>query len=487
MKRRSHTSPAGRARPRPSTAGRLLGLAACVAALLAPGAASAAGLPPIRHVFVIVLENESASESFGPAAPAPYLARTMTAAGAFVPRYHATSHASLGNYIAMVSGQSANVLTQADCPIFADFLPGTGIAGAGGQASGIGCVYPAGIPTIASQLQQAGFTWRAYAQSMGADPARERAVCAHPAIGALDGTQAATAADQYATRHVPFLYFHAVIDDPTLCDSHVSSLEPLASDLASLSRTPNYAFITPDLCDDGHDDHCADPSRPGGYAGINGFLSTWVPRITSSPAFQRDGLLIVTFDESKVSDTAACCGQVPGPGSPLPGITGPGGGITGAVLLSPFIAPGTVTQVPYNHFTMLRSVEDLFGVAHLGMAGVAGAVAFGADVFTRPGGTATSCVARPLPKAVRGRLPAGAIMQGVRLIRTAGRAVVALRAVHSARLRVRVRPTGGAIRTLLSRRIGACRSYRIALPRGHGTATLTASVGSGAQVTARRY
>ena len=152
----------------------------------------------------------------------------MTAAGAFVPRYHATAHASLGNYIAMVSGQAANVLTQVDCPIFADFLPRTGVVGANGQASGVGCVYPAGVPTVASQLQQAGFTWRAYAQSMGADPARERAVCGHPAINALDGTQAATAADQFATRHVPFLYFHAIIDDPVLCDSHVVSLEPLA-------------------------------------------------------------------------------------------------------------------------------------------------------------------------------------------------------------------------------------------------------------------
>ena len=195
----------------------------------------------------------------------------------------------------------------------------------------------------------------------------------------------------------------------------------------------------------------------------------------------------MTFDESEGSDTAACCGQVPGPGSPLPGITGPGGGITGAVLLSPFIAPGTVTQVPYNHFTMLRSVEDLFGLSHLGMAGVAGGRAFGDDVFTRPGGTAASCVARPLPKAVGRRLPAGAIMQDVRLTRAAGRAVITLRAVHSARLRVRVRPTGGAVRTLVSRRIGACRSYRIALPPGHGTALLTASVGSGSQITARRY
>jgi hypothetical protein len=416
----------------------------------------------------------------------------MPAAGAYVPQYYATSHASLGNYIAMVSGQAANLLTQADCPIFADFLPATGSPGPDGQATGIGCVYPADVPTVASQLQAAGFTWRAYAQSMGADPGRERATCGHPAVGSIDATQAATARDQFATRHVPFLYFHAVIDDAALCDAHVVSLDPLEADLASVATTPNYAFITPDLCDDGHDSSCADPSRPGGYAGIDRFLATWVPKITSSPAFQRDGLLIVTFDESEseASDTASCCGQVPGPGSPLPGLTGPGGGITGAVLLSPFIEPGTVTQVAYNHFTMLRSVEDLFGMAHLGMAGLPGATSFGDDVFTRPGGTpaaAPTCVARALPKGTGTRLPAGAIAQGVRLTRTGGRAAIALRAVHSAKLRVWVRPQGGKRRLLVSRRIGACRTYRIALPRGHGLATLTASVGRRAQTTARRY
>ena len=469
---------------------RLAALATCFAALVAPAAAHATGLPPIRHVFVIVLKNESAADTFGPAAPAPYLAKTMRAEGAFVPRYYATGHASLGNYIAMVSGQAENVLTQADCPLFADFLPGTGRVGGNGQASGIGCVYPAGVPTLAGQLEAAGFTWRAYAQSMGADPARERAVCGHPALNAVDRTQAATAGDQYATRHVPFLYFHAIIDDAASCDTHVVGLDPLDADLASAARTPNYVFITPDLCADGHDAQCADASRPGGYAGIDAFLGTWVPKITNSPAFKRDGLLIVTFDESDTRDTAACCGEIPGPGSPLPGITGPGGGITGAVLLSPFIAPGTVTPVAYNHFTMLRSVEDLFGLAHLGHAALPGGAAFGDDIFTRPGvvPAIAPCSSRALPRASRAhRLPAGALIQGVRLSRSRGRAAITLRAVHAARLRVRARTRGGASRTVLSRRVRACHAYRIALPGGHGVATITASVTRGTQTTARRY
>jgi hypothetical protein len=59
-----------------------------------------------------------------------------------------------------------------------------------------------------------------------------------------------------------------------------------------------------------------------------------------------------------------------------------GGGRTGAVMLSPCIAPGTVSQQPYNHYTMLRSFEDLFGLSHLGYAGLPGESALGSDVFT---------------------------------------------------------------------------------------------------------
>ena len=78
--------------------------------------------------------------------------------------------------------------------------------------------------------------------------------------------------------------------------------------------------------------------------------------------------MIITFDEAATSDTSSCCGEIPGPDSPEPGVNGPGGGDVGAVLLSPCIAPGTVSTVPYNHYTMLRSVEDIFGLPHLGYA-----------------------------------------------------------------------------------------------------------------------
>jgi hypothetical protein len=202
----------------------------------------------------------------------------------------------------------------------------------------------------------------------------------------LDNTQRATATDQYATRHNPFVYFHSVIDDTALCDSHVVGLDALPRDLRAASETPNYVFITPDLCDDGHDAPCKNGGR-GGLVQADSLLRKWVPRIMHSPAFlEQNGLLVVLFDEASTSDARSCCGEIAGPGSPLPGLTGPGGGDTGAVLLSPCIAPGTVSQTPYNHYSMLRSVEDLFGLSHLGYAQLPGETSFGSDVFTRPCG-----------------------------------------------------------------------------------------------------
>src|SRR5579864_6902304 len=78
-------------------------------------------LPPIRHVFVLVLENQSYGVTFGAHSPAPYLAHTLPARGALLTQYYAIGHASLGNYVALVSGQAPNIATQLDCPTYADF------------------------------------------------------------------------------------------------------------------------------------------------------------------------------------------------------------------------------------------------------------------------------------------------------------------------------------------------------------------------------
>ena len=369
---------------------RTLLLTALVLLAGALGSGSAAASPiggkfQVRHVFVLVLENESAAVTFAPSSPAPYLAKTLPSEGAFLPNYYGVGHSSLDNYIAMISGQAPNAQTRADCGVFANFPAGA--LGSYGQEPGTGCVYPAGVPTGTSQLTGVDDTWRSYDEDMGADPSRESATCGHPAIGSPDNTEAATPTDMYASRHDPFVYFHSIIDNAALCDSHVVNLDALPTDLSRVSTTRNYTFITPDLCNDGHDAPCAD-GEPGGLAEANTFLKTWVPKITASQAFREDGLLIVLVDEAATSDASSCCGEIPGPGAPEPGGTGPGGGRTGAVLLSPCITPGTVSERAYNHYTMLGSVEKIFGLSYLGYAGLPHSTYFGTDIYKRACGPA---------------------------------------------------------------------------------------------------
>lgn len=362
-----------------------------LAAVCAHGAAASAApaashpLPPIRHVFVLLLENQSYELTFGARSAAPYLARTLPARGALLRQYYAIGHASLGNYIAIVSGQAPNEATQLDCAVFLDFRPSAPAAQAQGQLPGVGCVYPRAVRTLPDQLEAAGLTWKAYMEDMGRNPAREAATCAHVRLGALDNTQVAQRADQYAARHNPFVYFHSIIDNRARCDAHVVNLERLPQDLRSEASTANFVFITPNLCNDGHDAPCAD-GRRGGPAEIDVFLQHWVPLIESSPAFRTAGLLVITFDESDGAGPAgssACCGEQPLPGARYrPGFKGPGGGRVGAVLLSPFIKPGTVSATPYNHYALLRTVETIFGLAYLGYAANPDLNIFGADVFT---------------------------------------------------------------------------------------------------------
>lgn len=344
--------------------------------------------PAIKHVFVINLENKNYDETFGPASPATYLSKDLPAKGALLEQYFAIGHVSLDNYIAEISGQGPSKQTQLDCTTYSDFVStGTGDLG---QALGDGCVYPKSVKTIADQVAAKKLTWKGYMEDMSSP-------CLHPDLGAKDPYLVAGASNPssaYATRHNPFMYFHSIVDSPS-CQQNVVPLTGLESDLASVKTTPNYSMITPNLCNDGHDATCA-TGGPGGLDGINTWLQTWVPKILASPAFKKDGLLIVTFDEAEAvgdsADATTCCNTPTYPNVTSASSTaeGPGGGRVGAVLVSPFIKPGTTSTTPYNHFAMLCSVEDIFGVKHLGYAGQSGLQCFGKDVYTNASGKASS-------------------------------------------------------------------------------------------------
>jgi phosphatidylinositol-3-phosphatase len=338
------------------------------------------------HIFIILLENESFARTFAANSPAPYLAHELPAKGVLLRNYYGIGHNSLDNYIALVSGQAPNIATQRDCRKFTEFELTQRTLDANGQALGTGCVYPAIVPMLGDQLEAAGKSWRGYMQDLGNDKSKEVEECGHPPIGADDPTTNRTPADQYATKHNPFYYFHSFIDNHDRCVQHVVNLNRLDGDLKSVATTPNYSFITPNLCDDGHDAPCVD-SAPGGLVQADGFLRKWVPKIMDSPAYKADGVLIITFDEASGppgQDSSACCGEKGLPGSSTPpGGSGPGGGRVGAVVLSPLVKPNTTSDVPYNHYSTLRWVEDQFGLPHLGYAAATGLVTFGEDVFGR--------------------------------------------------------------------------------------------------------
>jgi phospholipase C len=331
---------------------------------------------PVKNVFVIMLENKGFTATFGTGSAAPYLAKTLPAQGELLTEYYGIGHNSNGNYVAMISGQAPNPQNQADCQIYDDFAS-TGATAPYDQLAGEGCVFPSSVQTVADQLQAAGLTWRGYMEDMPAP-------CYHPALNTQDQTQTATANDEYATRHNPFVYFHSIVDTSS-CAANDVPLTQLQSDLSSAETTPNLVYIVPNLCHDGHDSPCAD-GEPGGLASVNLWLQNWVPVILNSPAYKKSGMLIITFDEaeygaSSSSDASSCCDEMPGPNSPLPGITGPGGGRVGAVVLSPSVTPGTQNSNPYNHYALLKTVETLFGLPYLGYAQPTGLAPFGPDVF----------------------------------------------------------------------------------------------------------
>jgi phosphatidylinositol-3-phosphatase len=360
--------------------------------------------PAVKHVFLIVLADQPYAAVFGPASKAPYLAQGLEKRGELLVRYYAVAHDELTNALALVSGQGPTAQTAANCPTFAGIAPAK--TGAEGQVEGQGCVYPSSTQTLAGQLTAKHLGWRAYVEGMPAP-------CAHPTLGAADATvgaappasstagaadqatpaNEAAAGEEYTTFRNPFMYFSSTIGSPTACAAADVGLGQLSVDLKSAKSTPALSYIVPSLCDDGSPTPCA-PGKPAGLAPADAFLQKVVPRIMASPAYKKGGLVAITVDQAPATgveaDSSSCCGQPRFPNLPAPAplpdgqqLPPSGGGQVGALLLSPFVKAGSTNQEPYNHFSLLRTVEDLFGLGHLGYAGASGVNSFNAAVFER--------------------------------------------------------------------------------------------------------
>ncbi len=248
---------------------------------------------PITHVFLILMENHSYTQVWNTAST-PYIT-SLGKAYARASNYHAITHPSLPNYLDIFAGSNYSITN--DCsPSSTCHINGR---------------------SVADTLQNKGLTWKFYEESM-------------PAPCYLTGS------GNYAPKHNPAVYFDDIRTNSTRCKSHDIGYSPLLSDLTYLSTTPNYAFITPNLCNDMH--NCS-------VSAGDSWLKNHVPTILKSPAcVSAKCLVVITWDEDDKSSGNHVLTIFAGSGAKTAGF---------------------VSAVSYTHYSLLRTVEYIFGLGTL--------------------------------------------------------------------------------------------------------------------------
>lgn len=251
----------------------------------ATSATTAANAP---HLMIVMMENREYSDVIGNAS-APRI-NGIAADSGLATQAYGIRHPSQPNYIALITGSTQGIVD--DSPHVVD------------------------VPSLPLQLRDAGVGWRAY---MGGMPT------------ACD-TEAQNG--QYALKHNPFMSIRAVRDDPSLCGSVVPGSR-LAGDLAA-GTAPPFVFVSPGLCDDGHDCHTdvADTA-----------LGKLVDMVTASSWYAQGGVIVVAWDEGTTD--AGCCGTSVGGHMPL-------------VVLSSALPRGTRLDTPLDQEGMLRGIEEFY-------------------------------------------------------------------------------------------------------------------------------
>ena len=246
-----------------------------------------ASVPQFGHVVMVLEENHSYSEVVGNSAM-PYL-NSLASQYGLATQYFANTHPSIGNYFMLTTGQ---VVTNDDS------FTGT-----------------VGVDNIVRQLIAAGKTWKSYAESI-------------PSTGYTGGN-----VYPYAKRHNPFAYFTDVVNSSTQSNNLVS-LSQYRSDLSN-EQLPNFSFLVPNLLDDAHD---------GPLQLADAWLQNNITPLISSPAFQKDGLLIIVFDEAEITDSTD------------------GGGHVAAFIISAKAKQGYRSSALYQHQSTLRLVLQGLGI-----------------------------------------------------------------------------------------------------------------------------
>jgi phospholipase C len=311
------------------------------------------GVPPLKHVFVIMMENTSYDALLSPSNPNTTFIRQLAANNGLATDYFGVTHVSLPNYIAATSGQTwgSNSDDVAQAPLFDH-------------------------QNLVDQLEAAGVGWKAYMENL-------------PSPGDL---VSATPDGLYVRKHDPFLMYPDVYNNPARA-GNVVPLTQLSTDL-SAGKVPQFVWITPNICNDMHGGapSCPFPSSPTDalqaalYKDGDNFLRTWVGLITHSKAWTRHSAIFITWDEGGFEDQAPFgpTDLSPGPDSPiLPATpanpaTGGGGDLAGGTVYGgghvPMIvvARGVGHRVDSafaGHYSLLQTIEQNFGLPLLGNAG----------------------------------------------------------------------------------------------------------------------
>jgi phosphatidylinositol-3-phosphatase len=244
---------------------------------------------------VIVLENREYDEVVGDP-EMPYF-NALIQRGAVATNYYTQTHPSLPNYLALLGGDTFGVTDN-----YMDF--------------------EIGGPNLATQLSRAGVSWRAYMEGMP-----------YPCFtGGGYG--------RYTKRHNPFAYFPSITDVPKRCAEMVPATR-LSRDLER-GELPEFAWLTPDVCNDGHD--CS-------LGVVDLYLYELIPQIMRR--LGPHGLLVITWDEGR--SKFGCCGL-------------PGGGRIATVLVGPDVFPGRQIAMVADHYSLLAAIEDRFGLPRLRLA-----------------------------------------------------------------------------------------------------------------------
>lgn len=316
-------------------------------------------IPPYKHIFVIIAENKAYSQIID-SSNAPIinqLAKTYGLASAF----YGEAHPSEANYIAMLGGSNFGI--HDDDAFYCQ--PGSSDVFCSHAKNPNYANHTITVKSLTDQLEQKGMTWKGYFEDL-------------PAPGSKVVVSPSTTRALYAVKHNGFMNFKTVQDDPKLAQKIVG-LEQLSADLNS-GNVPNYSHIILNQCHEMHGlQEC--PNTDKLIQTGDAQIGKWVDLIMNSSvwALPNNAAIVLTWDEDNNPENKleaqGCCGFDPKSEANF------GGGHIATIVITNHGARGVVDSTPYNHYSLLRTTEEAFGISEY--LNEAGDTAKGVNPMTR--------------------------------------------------------------------------------------------------------